>query len=178
MFCRLLFCDVQFLLLLFWRILSSLVMINTRWHLRPCYQNTHPTCLSQNNIWQVRDPGASSHLLLGVLVSQRMCFTMKANWQSRVSKVVCFHYSLPLPKSHIWYLWKQHLTHPLTEPWRLSFIMLAPPKGKMLCFCPRLWLTWWLWAMIAARAPREHLNELTLAVWRHLAPNPLTTLLY
>lgn len=31
----------------------------------------------------------------GVLVSWWMSFTMKANWQSRVSKVVCFHYSPP-----------------------------------------------------------------------------------
>lgn len=45
--------------------LSPLMVINPRWHLRLCYQNTDPTCLSQNNIWQVRDPGASSLLLLG-----------------------------------------------------------------------------------------------------------------
>lgn len=64
-FCRHLFRDTHFLPLLFWKILSPLVMTNTRWHLRLCYQNTDPTSLSQNNIWQVRDPGASSHLLLG-----------------------------------------------------------------------------------------------------------------
>lgn len=153
--------------------------INTGWHLRPCYQNSDRTRLSQNNIWQVKGSRGEQSLAVGECwCLGELYFTMKANWQSRLSKVVCFHYSLPMPKSHIWYSWKQHLTHPLMEPWRLSFIMLAPPKGRMLCFCPRLWLTWWLWAMIAARAPREHLNELTLAVWRHLAPNPLTALLY
>lgn len=46
----------------------------------------------KNNIWQVRDPGASIRWLpVGVLVSRRMCFTMKANCQSRVSEVVYFH---------------------------------------------------------------------------------------
>lgn len=60
-----LFPDGWFSLLLFWSILSPLMTINTRWHLRLRYQNTNPAHLSQNNIWQVKDPGASSHLLLG-----------------------------------------------------------------------------------------------------------------
>lgn len=47
-----------------WEIQNPLMMSNTRWHLKHCYQNTDPTCLSQNNIWQVRDPGANSHMLL------------------------------------------------------------------------------------------------------------------
>lgn len=144
--------------------LSSIVTTNTRGgHLRLGYQNTHPTCLSENNMWQVRDPGASSHLL-------RMYFTMKAKWQSWLSKVVFFHYSPttpPLSKWHIWYSWKQHLTHPHRESWRLSFVMLAPLKARVLCVCPLLWLTRWLWATIAARAPMEHLNEPTVAARRH-----------
>lgn len=115
--------------------------------------------------WGIR--GRAFTCCWGVLTSLQMYFTVKANWQSWLSKVVIVHYSLPLPKSHIWYSGKQHLTHPLMEPWRLSPIMFAPPKARMLCSCPLLWLTRWLWAMIAARAPRERLNELTVAVWRH-----------
>ena len=120
-------------------------------------------------------------------VERWICFTVKANCHSnsvKSSLSLLQTLSLPpyppaLPKSHIWYSWKQHLTHPLPEPWHLSFIMLSPPRGRVpRLLPPRLWLTRWLWAVIAARAAREHLNELTLAVWRHLAANPLTTLLY
>lgn len=45
---------------------------------------------------------------------------------------------LPLKSAQVTHLVfvEQHLTHPLTQPWRLSFIMFAPPKGRMLSFCP------------------------------------------
>lgn len=141
--------------------------------------NTHPTCSSRNKIWHVRGPGASSHLLLGsARVSANARYHQSKLTVKSVKSSLPPLLSLPCPSHTSGIRGNKHLTHPLAEPWRLSFIMLAPPKGRMLCFCPRLWLTRWLWAMIAARAPREHLNELTLAVWRHLAPNPLTTLLY
>lgn len=80
----------------------------------------------------------------------------ETNWHSPVSKVVCFYYSLPLCKSHLWYLKKQHLAYPPMKPWHLSFIILAPPGCRMSCYCSRLWMTLQIWATVTARAQREH----------------------
>lgn len=85
--------SAQFLLqlLLIWEILNAHVMINARWHLRCSYQNTDPTCLSQNNIWQVRDPRASSRTLLAsarVFANVLCCFESKLTVKSVKSSLL------------------------------------------------------------------------------------------
>lgn len=151
--------------------------INSGWHLRAGYRHTDPTCSSQNIMCQVRDPGASSHsLLVSAHVSANVLYQENKLTVMTVKSSYLPLQSPPLPKSHIWYPVKQHLTHPLVEPWHLSSIMLAPLKARMLCSCPRLWLTRWLWAMIAARALRE--SKWTDSGSVKTLPNALTTLLY
>lgn len=115
-----------------WEIQNPLMMSNTRWHLKHAIKTQIPPAYLKITFDKWGIQGRTVTCCWRVLVSRRMCFATKASWQSRVSKVVCFHYSLPLPKSHIWYSWKLHLTHPLTLSWQLFFIMLAPPKGRML----------------------------------------------
>lgn len=154
--------------------------IKLRWHLRLSHQKANPGCLSPNSLWQVKDPWPSSHwLLTGVGVSVNVIYR-----ESKLTVMSVKSSFLPLQP-------------PPARVTRLVFIetafstasggavvpsphYISTSKGQYASFppLPRLWLTRWLWATIAAKTPRDRLNELTPAVWRHLAPNPLTTLLY
>lgn len=113
------------------------MMINTRWHFRLRHQNTDHTCLSQNNIWQVSDPGASSHSLLGsaCVLANVLYHESKLTVKSVKSSLLPLQ-SPPAQVTHL--IFMETFNTPSHGPMASFFHYVSTSEGQDAVFLPQL----------------------------------------